>query len=335
MTWLFMLQTIFLCHAFMSIYCKFTAIGEILILIMNLMTHFNKTCKLLFLVGCFPLMLNKKSNTVESNRFVISYTIIFSIVYNIVSVWLNFYYYLPHGIAVAVSDSVSFMIITFYMIVMMSFTMVISVTILNRKSQAKFFNKIKDLDEMVEKGLQLLFTDNYQYECIHQIIVILLSNMLFVIVSYINPYFNSKVLAIIPQLLTSWQIMILNLSSNHIRNCAVLIINRSSKLYLTVNHHTDPQKIILTLKCFKKVFELKEHLEKAFGTHILLLCVFDFFFITISLYRNMHGFMIESGWISLLHLTTTTLPQIIKCVYLIAALEKLAEQVRIICLQHL
>lgn len=299
------------------------------------MTHFNKTCKLLFFVGCFPLTLNKKTNRMESNRLVLCYTIIFLILYNYLSVWSNFHYYLPHGIADAVSNSVSLMIYSFYMIVMISFTMVISVTILNRKSQAKFFNKVKDFDEMVQKTLQLQFTNNYQFECMIQIIVILLSNLIFAIVSCMNPYFDNNFLAIISQLFTVWQVMVLNLSSNHIRNCAVLIINRSSKLYLAVTHHTHPAKIISTFKFCKKLFDLKECLEKAFGTHILLLCAFDFFFITISLYHNMYGLMKESGWISLMYFISTTLPQIIKCVYLVTTLEKLAEQVRIISLQHL
>lgn len=210
---------------------------------------------------------------------------------------------------------------------MLPFIMVTTSSILNRRSQAKFFNKIKVFDEMVERKFKLHFMNNHRSEFMNQVIFILLSNIIFASVSYVNPFFESNIFVITSQSLTFWQVIILNLSSNHIRNCAVLITNRFSNLYLYVNQNTNPQTVILTLKALKKGFDLKEYLEEAFGTHILILCAFDFFFITISLYHNMYGFLYETSWISVMYFITTTVPQIIKCVYLVAALEKLADQV--------
>ncbi len=298
---------------------------------MNFNYNLAKVTNFIFVFGITPYKFNRNTNRFECSSFSWTYTVVYFVVISVGLTYVSFGHHLKNGTTASILNILKFTS------VLLIFNSILINLLLNRQKHSNFLNKLLKADcNLTELNIKL---DHEYLLLLHrQHIFVVFLSAIFYIIDAIFEWNRLNYSDCVWCFLHFFQTSALMLVTYYIRYIATVLYqacqgilkymdnNIRNELERTQCNQDKIDELMQCFKAFDELTHLKKQLSDTYGVLLLLTSAVDFVTVTISVYGLLY-YSRPLKIINLCYFAAYSLPQIIKCVLLVEALETLADQV--------
>lgn len=312
--------------------CCVSVVVRVNCVAMTFEQNLSKIIKVLLLFGISPYFFNEKSKKFECSKCASLYTLFYFLMNFLAITYLTVVHFSYGG------DVFSILALLKNATVTITFCSVMLDLVLNCQKYANYLNSLIQLDTKLGKLINVnCHTTHLMPMQIGVIVCFFLTGFLLDLIIYRDEMEKFQ---------HAWNVtcffqgISITLMACYVRCLAIILHRRSVGIIdrldsighdlqfpVGINEQKVSERIRACVDAFDDLMTLKNQLSDIFGVQLFLMSTFDFIILTISVYCLLYFFHYQNFQL-LFYWFAFNVPHAIKCVLVVSALDKLANQVR-------